>query len=235
MARAEFKAPREGDDEGGEPRLDDDCFRCVLQTLGYSAELAMCACLNKRTFPVATNLMSEARKQAVDASRHTLPDVDEKVYNRFILQRTNEGSVVGTQKATWIVEEGQAGDTEIRVVRMSDCEEFVRRNFPVQTVAAFFDHLPLLRGEEARRSVLIASSACDVPEDLYSPDFKLIQIKVRMPTCDPGLHFFVSGVVETNVGVAIDEYLGQGLRSLGKVHCSASYVHWTGFRARIVA
>ena len=233
MEKVEFKARREGGDEGGEARLDDDSFRCVLEALGYSEDLAMCACLNKSTFRVAKDLMSEARKKAVEASRHALPIVDEKVYNRALLGHVNEEDAVGPQQATWIVE-GKPDNSGTRVVRMKNCEEFARKNFPAKTVAALSDHLPLFR-VDAPESLRLASSTADVPDDLHSPDFRLIPIRARMLTYDRALHISVSGVVFANVNLGIDmsEFFGEG-PFLGRVRCHACHVHWTSFRAHIV-
>jgi hypothetical protein len=234
MVGAKSKVPREDGEAGGEPRLDDDSFRCVLEALGYSQELSMCACLNKRTSLVATKLMSESRKKAVEASGHVLLNVDEKVYNRFILHDIDDGGAVFSQTATWIVE-GKAGDTVDRVVRMGDCEGFVRENFPVKTVSALSDHLPLFRGEKARRSICLASSASDIPSpfDPFPSPLELIKINARMLTCDPGLHLSVSGLVHANAssGIEMWDAASSDGRFLGKLRCHAAYVHWTGCRA----
>lgn len=230
MSRADSKPPRETD--GG--RLDDDAFLRVLEALGYSEDLATCTFLDKRTSPLATNLMSRARKEAVEASGGFLRHIDERVYNRFFLFFGEGGRVEGPQRVRWAVEE-KDGDAGTRVAHMRNCETFVRHNFPMRSVVHLLDHLPLFRGD-VRGSLRLARCFTDVPDDLRSPSFELIKIHARMITRDPALHICVSGVVHANLGdgIGMSDATSSVGRFLGRLHLHARHVHWTACRAHVV-
>ena len=202
-----------------EPSLDDDCFRCVLEAIGYSATLADCARLSKTVLPVAMRVIKEARSQAVRASGGLVREIDEEIRNRFELWS------LGSHWAGWTVALKKSDDT--RYVWMRDCERFVGVNFPLESVHALSPHLPVFE-DDVRQSVYAAATLAPVPADLRSPDFRQTEIGVKLLTRDPGLQLFVSGVLEANLPNILQMFDAKaGRRFEGNFRCHARFVRWT--------
>ena len=201
-----------------------DSFLRVLEALGYSADLAACTS-RQASLSLVSSLVRRARKEAVGGGGFSATSARTSTTDSLAVR--GEEHVVGPQRAEWTVEQ-KNGDAETRAVRMMNCETFVRHNFPMQSVDPLFDHLPLFRGD-VRRSLRLASSSSDVPDDLRSPSFERIEIRARMITRDPALQISVSGVVHANLGDAIgmsDAITSDG-RFLGRLKFHAFCVHWT--------
>ena len=210
------KVAREADER---PRLDDDSFCCVLAALGYCATLADCSRLSTVFRPVATSLMREARKEAVEASGGLFRDIHERRVNRF------EEDKMDSWWTKWTVEKNESNDA--RCVYMRESQLFVGGHLPTASIRALAPYLPVHQ-DDVRGSVDAVATRSFVPADLRSLDFRFAKIGAKLRTRDPGLQLFVGGVLQAGLPEAVeifDEAMGRPF--VGDFGCHAFFVRWS--------
>ena len=203
----------------GEPYLGEDPFLCVLEALGYSETLALCACLSKNVHFVAKKVANEARQRTIEASGGLFRDLNEKRVNRF------EGDDMNSWWTKWTVVKDGPNDARYVFMRESDC--FVAAHFPKASIGALSSHFPVFKGDHAHQSIEDVCTRALVPYDLQFLDFSLTNIGVTLRTRDPCLHIFVGGVLQAGIPNAIglfDE--AESGHFAGDFACHAFYVRW---------
>lgn len=205
--------------------LDEDSFLCVLEALGYCAKLAECTCLSKALSSRVKKVVSDTRKRAVEASGGVDRCIDEPIENVI------SSIGLGSQWAKWTIGVKEEGGTRYLIVR--DCEKFVCKNLPVDSIRALSSHFPVFT-TNIHQSVHTAATLVAIPGDLRSTDIVLIPISVKLVTRDPGLEIVVRGYLDANMSHVVqtlDERAGR--RFVGNFSYHARYVQWAECSVRV--